>query len=280
MIRRAKHTWCVDDSAHVPLRNVMKFAEPDPSLRDPGRLAASLGRDDVHVWSARIFDHSSAIGRIGASLAEDEQIRAGRFRFRDDRLRYLITRGLLRMLAGWYLSIPPRRVRFSHGTHGKPELLDGDLRFNVSHSNGIGLLAFARQRDIGVDVEWLNRRIDTDRLAEHAFSGEEYAQYRSLPSSEKRQAFFACWTRKEAFMKGVGKGLALPPGAFAVSMAPGQVARLLRIGGSTGACRDWTMHSLTPCPGYVGAVLARGRNWKLSCLAIPVDVATALDATH
>jgi len=199
-----------------------------------------------------------------ALLSEDEKVRCGLFHFEKDRDAYIIARGTLRSLLGHYLERPAASVEIGLGEHGKPALVGGELDFNLSHSRGIGLFAFARGRDIGVDVEWMNPRVDIASLAKRFFSAWEYTQFTSVPGVSKSQAFYNAWTRKEAFIKALGEGLSYPLDAFDVSLHPDQEARLVRIEGCNQKAVQWTLRAISPFPEYAGAVVALGRDWRLS----------------
>ena len=189
-------------------------------------------------------------------LIEDERIRAERFNFRRDRKRFIVGRGVLRMILGRYLHIEPNRVQFSYGPHGKPYLADGDgaLQFNLARSHELALYAFTRGREIGVDIEYFRALTDAEQIADSFFSPRENAILQALPASQRQQAFYNCWTRKEAYIKAIGKGLAQPLDQFDVSLAPGESTRLLKVEGSPEEGSRWSLYSLTPVAGYVAAV--------------------------
>jgi 4'-phosphopantetheinyl transferase len=200
-----------------------------------------------------------------ALLSPDEQVRAAKFYFDEDREHYRYGRAILRTLIGQYEQIEPTAVPFVYGEHGKPGLAGGDLRFNLSHADGVALIAFARGREIGVDVERVRPLSDADRVARRFFSEREYGEYTAVFDAQKPQAFFNCWTRKEAFIKAIGEGLSCPLKSFDVSLLPGEAAQLREIRGSETAAAHWTLHSLDPLPGYVSAVIAEGQGWHLRC---------------
>jgi 4'-phosphopantetheinyl transferase len=141
--------------------------------------------------------------------------------------------------------------------------VEGTIRFNVSHSNGLALLAFARDRSVGVDLEYI-RPVDVEQLAKRFFSSREYAALSSLNPEQKHEAFFNGWTRKEAYLKATGIGIAGLK-QVEVSITSGEPAAFLSIAGDAPAASDWSLHRLSPAPGYVAAVAAEGRGWQLSC---------------
>jgi 4'-phosphopantetheinyl transferase len=233
----------------------------------PGEL--SLASDEVHVWRARL-DQPQLLADFSATLALDEQARASRFRFPDDRNHFIAARGLLRILLGRYLEINPAALSFRYSPFGKPSLAvhqGADLRFNLSHSHGLALLAFAQGRDIGVDLESVRPEVAGLRIAERYFSPAEVAALCALPESQQTEAFFNCWTRKEAYIKARGDGLSARLDQFDVSLAPGEPAELLRT--ASDEPRSWTMIELEPGACYKASLVVEGRGWRLRCLQWP-----------
>ena len=223
-----------------------------------------IALDEVHVWSADLDRIPEALLRD--PLSADEQERGRRFHFERDRRRFAATRGLLRRLLGRYLGLDPSRLRFAYGPRGKPFLAGEDeLRFNVSHSGGLALLAFARGREVGVDVERERPVPEAADIARHYFSAWEAAQLRRLRDGERTAAFFRCWTRKEAFIKATGDGLSRSLDAFDVTLAPGEPARLLRVEGEPEAARRFWIEDVSPAPGFAGALAVEGSPARVVC---------------
>ena len=229
----------------------------------------SLRSNAVHVWRAALDVPESDVRRLGDTLADDERRRAERFIFQHDRAHFVVARGLLRVLLGRYLQHDPQHLRFVYGPHGKPELASDvggtGLRFNVSHSHGLALYAITRHREIGVDVERIRPEVASETIAEHFFSPREVAVLRALPAALQATAFFACWTRKEAYIKARGDGLSLPLDQFAVSLAPGEPAALLYTAWDPQEAARWALHDLAPGPGYRAAVAVTGHDSQLTC---------------
>ncbi len=217
-----------------------------------------LAAGEVHVFLA-CLDELAGPPRVG--LSPDEEARAAGFHFERDRRCFRNARGLLRNLLGRYLGLEPAALRFAYGPRGKPYLADpaSRLHFNVSHSGGMALLAFAEDRELGVDLEQERSLSDADSIAERYFSLREGAQLRRLPEAERRPAFFRCWTRKEAFIKATGDGLSYPLDAFDVTLAPGDPARLLRVLGDPEAGHRWWLEDITPAAGFAAALAVQGR---------------------
>lgn len=229
----------------------------------------ALPVDQLHVWRASLNLARSSLARLRSTLTQDELERAGRYRSGVDRDRFTAARGLLRAILGRYLGLPPERLRFSYGPHGKPALepnSGGDkIQFNVSHSCDLAFLAFARNRRVGVDLECIRSLPEASQLAERYFSAQERLAFHSLPEGARLSAFFRCWTRKEAFVKARGGGLALPLDGFDVSLAPGEPAKLLAVKEDPGEASRWSLCELPAPPGHFAALAVEGYDWHLRC---------------
>jgi 4'-phosphopantetheinyl transferase len=241
----------------------------------PVDLTLSYG--EVHVWRAALDVPAVPLQSLECVLCKGEAHRACRFRLARDRRRYIATRGTLRLLLGRYLEADPAEVRFVYGEQGKPALAaqtgEGCLCFNVAHSGDLALWSFARDREVGVDLEQVRAIPQMEQIAKHFFSAREYAELQRVDPSQRVGAFYACWTRKEAYVKARGAGLALPLDSFSVSLAPGEPARLVGVSpslpGDGGELDRWSFWALTPAPGYVGAVAVEGAVCALDRWQVP-----------
>lgn len=232
-----------------------------------------LGNDEVHVWRAVLDQEPPQIGNLLDTLADDERARAERFYFETDRERFIVARGALREILGGYLKGAAKSVSFCYGSHGKPALARDSggnaIRFNLSHSQGVALYAVTRNREIGIDLEFIRENLEVEQLAERFFSPREIATLRGLPVSLRKHAFFLCWTRKEAYIKARGEGLSLPLDQFDVSLIPGEPAALLRTQADPDDAVRWSLKELSIGPDYVSAVAVEGHGWSLSCWQWP-----------
>jgi len=236
---------------------------------NPPPVDLTLTTDDVHIWYASLDAQISLSQIFLKTLSPDERMRAERFYFEKDRKRFIVGRGILRSILGNYLDIAPSRLRFCYGDNGKPAFADtacqGTIRFNLSHSNGRALFAFAIDRAIGIDIEKVHDMPDMSHIAERFFSERENKLFRALPECQKREAFFNCWTRKEAFIKAIGDGLIMPLNSFDVTLIPGEPAKLINVPGDPENDVNWSLQELTPYPGYIGAFAVEGDSWHLAC---------------
>lgn len=211
----------------------------------------------------------SRLRRLRESLSGDERGRAERFVFEVHRRRFTAARGLLREVLGGELRIEPAAVRFDYGPRGKPALardLETELRFNVSHAQERALLAVARGLELGVDIEAVREGIDTTAIAKRFFSPLERSALLALPEAARADAFFTIWTRKEAYVKLLGGGLAIPLDSFDVSL--GEPARLLRSKGGEAAAEPVELLSLTVPTGFRAALAIAGGPAAVEALAL------------
>jgi 4'-phosphopantetheinyl transferase len=229
-------------------------------------LAQRLCGLDVHVWVVSLDTSALCLRELSSTLSEDERNRAGSFAFEHLRTRFSVSRGLLRTFLGMYLAISPRMIEFSYGRYGKPSLPGLDrFQFNLAHSDDLAVYAFALDCKLGVDVERIRNMTDIGAVARRFFSAEEAADLESVELPHRLDSFFACWTRKEAYIKATGEGLSAPLHAFRVALRPTEVPSFLHIDGNTSEAQSWSLYSLRPNEGYIGALAFRGRrNLRLS----------------
>ena len=226
----------------------------DPTFTRP------LARNEAHVWHAFLDVPNDTLAALYSALSSDEQHRAARFVFDRDRHHFIAARGILRVLLARYLFLEPAEIAFSYGPHGKPALVmdpgsTSALHFNVSHSNGLALFAFALDRHIGIDIEKLRPDFAGMEMAEHFFSDEEIAQLRAMPAHSQARGFFNGWTRKEAYSKAKGGGLQIPLKSFSVSL--GMKERVVL---KSDDSNQWSLRSFEPCPGFIAALAVHGNN--------------------
>lgn len=254
------------------------------SPRSPSGLRLVPG--EIHVWSVRLDPPPERVEALGRSLSQDEWDRANRFRFDKHRRQYVVGRGALRTLLASYLGTRPELVRFTYGPRGKPFLADlipsplspvpgerEQLFFNLSNSDEMALVGFVLGREIGVDIEYLKPMPDCEQISERFFSESERAVLRGQPQEKKEETFFNCWTRKEAYLKAVGEGLAAPLDSFDVTLAPGEPPRMLTLKGDAEAASRWLFEHLRPAPDYIGAVALerqrRDETWRMETWSFP-----------
>ena len=167
------------------------------------RLAAGA----VHVWRADLEEAGDELLEL---LSDDERERVARFARVHDGLLWGRAHGLLRLLLSDYLQLRPREVTFTVAAHGKPQLPDGRLSFNLSHSGGLALYAFSSDAAIGVDVEGTRRAIAEESIARRTFGPAVAERLAALEASDRRREFLRLWARHEAMLKCRGTGIGAP----------------------------------------------------------------------
>lgn len=233
-----------------------------PELNDwnPPPKRRELYENEVHVWRAKLHRSAGEIEEFRGMLSPDEEQRSRRFYFDRDRHDFIVGRGILRSILSGYLNIKAEKIAFEYRDRGKPGVANpGDraIEFNVSHSNGLALYAVTRDRPIGIDVEYLRPLRDAEQLANRFFTPPEVAAIAALAPEKKQAAFFHAWTRKEAYLKATGEGLAGLE-RVEVSVSPEMPAKLLSIGGDRQLASCWFLCDIHPHPAYLAALAIEG----------------------
>lgn len=232
--------------------------------------------NEVHVWCACLNQPDSHVEQMAKTLSADELKRAERFHFLQHRNQFVVAHGLLRKLLADYTDIESDRITFEYGRNGKPFLSEKfsrkKIRFNLSHSTGYALFAFSCEREIGVDLEYICEFADMDKVAEQFFSTKEMAVLRSFPESQKKQAFFIFWTRKEAYLKAIGEGFSSALDTIDISSYPFNASVFVNAGKNSEDKNHWTVQELTPLPGFAAAFAVEGDGAVHHCWQIPNSI--------
>ena len=223
-----------------------------------GAFARPLLRPgEVHAWHATTREENR-----GHAVSMDELRRADRFRNSGDGARYLARRGILRSILGMYLGVEPCNLEFTYGRFGKPALAgresSQDVRFSMSHSGGCVVIALARGREVGIDVERCRPGLVTRRAVELVLSPREAARLWALDSASRSEEFFRAWTRLEARLKASGEG-------FARTGTWSATERGSNVGSPEDGCDSWSVEDLPMDDGYAGALAVAGRGYELQC---------------
>src|ERR1700761_77202 len=231
-------------------------SSPATGTAEPGLIR--FGSREVQVWGVWLTASDAAFAYYHSTLSLEERDRAKRFSFEGLRRSYILSRGGLRILLGHYLGCPANEIELLYGPKGKPALRqETRIRFNTSHSGLMALHAFTCDCELGVDVEQLRELEDPEAIATRFFSSAEVSELLSLQPGDRGLAFLRCWTRKEAYIKSIGDGLAIPLDHFQVTFLPGVPARFVQVTSNMGTASDWTLNDLELAAGYVGALAYR-----------------------
>jgi 4'-phosphopantetheinyl transferase len=249
---------------------------------------APIRPSELHVWSASLLLAPEAVERLWRELAPDEQARAERLRTRDLTRRFIAGRAVLRRLLAGYLPADSGPISLAYGARGKPYLASAvaaasRISFNLSHADDTAVYAFARGRDVGIDIEATGREVWTspegvstslrhvgrslrdaeiEGIARKVFSKLECEALEALPGTERRVAFFRIWARKEAYIKARGEGFGYPTRSFSVSYCADQDA-LIADDTDQHAPRRWRVIGLPAPHGFTAALAAEGREWSV-----------------
>ncbi len=228
----------------------------------------ALSASEVHVWRAGSGSEAARLRFLERNLSTHERARAARFRFARDRECFITARGVLREIVALYLDTPARQLTFGYGAHGKPFLTNPEhsgLRFNVSHSLDVVLVAVAYEREVGVDVEHARSGLEVGAIADMVLSTPEKRALARLEGEAKRRAFLRFWTRKEAYVKADGRGVSLPLELADVSVPADRVTVLNEVTNKWETCVRWRLQTLVVGADYAAALAAEGHDWQLVC---------------
>jgi 4'-phosphopantetheinyl transferase len=230
----------------------------------------------VDVWQARLCADAPQLEALRALLAPAERDRAAALRTVVLRRRFIAARAFTRAVLGGYLGAAAGELTFERGPAGKPRVLAGRLEFNVSHAGDYAVCAVADGVPVGIDIERIDAGVDVDEVAACCFAPREIAELRALAPTTRTRAFFATWTRKEAFAKALGTGMSTPLSSFAVAVDP-DAPPLVTWQGAQRAAGPWSLHELAAPAGYVACLAARAadvrvrrRVWDVSSPAAAV----------
>lgn len=235
------------------------WKEPPPLLY--------LKPNQVDLWRAQVDAEQDVLAEFQSSLSAEEESRANRFHFSRDRSRFVVSRGVLRVLLSIYLRTSPAAVKLATDDNGKPFVLAGEhstsrtpIRFNTSHSESWAVFAFSRELELGIDIEYFQREVDHEAILERHFSDVERTQLRALSPDARRQAFFRVWTRKEACLKATGDGLRTDLDSFSVPLER-DIRQCISL--NINDLSTSTMYSFSPALDYAGALVVEGSGHDL-----------------
>jgi 4'-phosphopantetheinyl transferase len=234
-----------------------------PWAPPPAKLALQAG--EVHVWRVDLALAEPTVSHLREVLSPEEAERAARFRSPADGRRFVAAHAALRSILARSVGADPRELRFAAGDGGKP-YLDAPaaaVRFNLSHSRDLALVAVSQGREVGVDLEWRPGVRDVEGIAGRYFSPAERRSLAGLAPDQRQGAFLRGWVLKEAYLKACGEGLRRRLDDFDVTMDEEDPPRLLAVRDRPGDESRWMLRYLRPHPEFVAALAVEGRGWRL-----------------
>lgn len=230
-------------------------------------LEPEFANNDVHVWRLNLNEVELDRNCLKNYLSDDEKMKAHSYRFDKDRDKYIIRRGILRKILSLYLSLEPTQINFNYSLQGKPTLSNdfGNLKlhFNVSNSEDLILYAVTQDRKLGIDIERIHPKFMDEQFISYAFSARELSFLQILPPFLKQRAFFMGWTRKEAFVKAIGKGLNIDPKRIELARDLYEKKVILNKSKDVNISPSWSFKDLNINSGYAGSIVVEGDGWNL-----------------
>jgi 4'-phosphopantetheinyl transferase len=229
-----------------------------------------MNKGEVHLWTLPLDAPRSSVAELYGILSADERMRVDAFRFERDMQSFIVVRGLLRMILGYYLGGDPHEYVFEYGAKGKPQLANARapaLHFSLAHSKGYAIFGISRDCNLGVDLEFVRDLPELESISTGYFAPSECEDLFSTDPPLRTELFFKYWTCKEAYAKATGDGLSLPFDQLQVSFLPGKPPEFTRLERNELAVSEWSLLSFVPAVGYVGA------------LAVPLPKFTLVERT-
>jgi 4'-phosphopantetheinyl transferase len=221
----------------------------------------------VHVWRACFQSNSLSKRNFVESLSGEEIERAQRYIYESDRVRYIFAHGILRSILSFYVGCAPCQLVFEKTPNGKPYIIEqgfkNNIQFNMSHSEDLTLIAVTRGDAVGIDVEYMRRVSDALQLVDSVFSVVEQNFLNSLPPADFDEGFFACWTSKEAYVKGIGKGISHPLDKFSILFSNLGLEGSIKVHDESVSANCWEIIRFSPGPGYSAALAKEKSRNKL-----------------
>lgn len=220
-------------------------------------MAVRCAVGEVHIWRIALDGTIASVVGLRSTLSPEERERAERFHLPELQKNWTIARGALRYILATYTQSDPRSLEFRVGPYGRPELArpPGNISFNLSHTGGLALLAVANGSRVGIDAEEVCSGIEVEQLCRRFFAPAEADEILALSSEAQLGAFFATWTRKEAFVKALGGGLSVPLDRFRVTVRPEEPAQLISVDWDEPA--QWNLVDLSE-PNIAAALAVEG----------------------
>ncbi len=223
---------------------------------------------EIHIRLAALDRPEAELYQLQLILSPDELLRANRLLDRKTQNRFVAGRIILRQTLAHYLSLLPAQIHLSTNEHGKPclaeDLAKSKLCFNLSHSDNLAIIAVTHTCDVGVDMERIREDLEFHAMAKRFFSPREQDELFSLPPEQQLAAFYRCWTRKEAFLKGCGCGFSQPSTCCDVSLLPHQPPTVLEHRITFTEPERWSLADISVPAGFCAALAMKGQIQKLT----------------
>jgi 4'-phosphopantetheinyl transferase len=231
-----------------------------------------ISKNEIHVYKAFSETSENKLNYFLDLLDTDEKNKADRFKFAKHRNNFISFRAYLRIILSEYLNTHPAKITFSYADKGKPFISDSEIKFNISHSDNFAVYAVTSQIEIGIDTEKIKELPDALSIAKNYFSEMEVKQFSEVNENNYKQAFYNCWTRKEAFIKAIGEGLSFPLADFSVSFMPGEAPEMKWIKDKPEESLLWTIINIDLEKEFISSLAIRSNQIRLIEKEIPFRI--------
>jgi 4'-phosphopantetheinyl transferase len=267
MMSRQRKILPVFFQPYTPLR--FSCTSPGPS-RDCFAMSKMQDRREhldgaVVVWIAQVSAIQDSLPFLEFCLDRHDRERAMRFRFPEDRARFVLGRGLLRKCLDHYLQQTPEPIEFAYTDRGRPILPhDETIQFSISHTHDLVAIALTAHARVGIDLEYMQPNLEPLELAERIFSEKDLRTFQALPQHEAPAAFFRAWTRKEAYLKARGEGIAEGLRLISVSLGR-EETNPLTDAREESVAQTWRLHTLPVPTDYMGSLACDAPDKRIDC---------------
>lgn len=221
-----------------------------------------ISDNEIHIYQSYINKPPSETDNFRNILSQDELQKADRYKFDSDRNNYITCRAILRNILSQYTDFSPEDINFSYTDKGKPYLKNNEINFNVAHSNNYAVYALIKEKEVGIDLEFLREIPDALKIASRYFSSSEITDLKKISDAKLDRAFLNCWTRKEAFIKATGDGLSYPLSDFSVSL-DSDLPEILLIKKKPNEIKKWSLYDVEVEAGYISSLAVMSQGMKL-----------------
>ena len=219
----------------------------------------------VVVWIAQVSREHNSLSSLDRFLDDRERARAERFRFPEDRARFVLGRSLVKTGLGHYLQIPAASIELSYTDRDRPIFLaNNSIQFSISHTQDLVAVAFTSHAHVGIDVEFMQAKSDLLALAKRILSDDDYQKFQTLPATELTDAFFRIWTRKEAYLKASGEGITDGLQKISVSFSADEITSVQDSRNASNV-DSWRLITLPTPAMYKGSVACDDIAKKVDC---------------
>lgn len=221
-----------------------------------------ISDNEIHIYQTYLDKPPSEIDNFRKILSQDELQKADRYKFDSDRNNYITCRAILRNILSQYSDFSPDEIIFSYTDKGKPYLNGNEIKFNLAHTNSYAAYAIIKEKEVGIDLEYVRRIPDALKIASRYFSSAEINELKEISETELDRAFLNCWTRKEAFIKATGDGLSYPLADFSISLNS-DLPEILYIKGKLSEIKEWSLYNVKVESDYVSSLAVMSKGMKL-----------------